>query len=135
MPLHFLFLGLSGCIKLVKQAEKSRYIGLGMVSLGFLTANAILHQQAFPAIATVEQDAEAIMIPSLPFQQWVKTYDVWRNFVFDLLSQRIVSMMVIIDEVAFRRMDARVASLLLNRAGLQNPISITHQEIASELGS
>ena len=26
-------------------------------------------------------------------------------------------------------------SLLLNRAGLQNPISITHQEIASELGS
>jgi CRP/FNR family transcriptional regulator len=32
-------------------------------------------------------------------------------------------------------MDARVASLLLTRSRVQNPIRITHQEIAAELGS
>jgi CRP/FNR family transcriptional regulator len=32
-------------------------------------------------------------------------------------------------------MDARIASLLLARVQMQNPIRITHQEIASDLGS
>ncbi len=32
-------------------------------------------------------------------------------------------------------MDTRVASFLLSRSQLQNPIHITHQEIAAELGS
>jgi CRP/FNR family transcriptional regulator len=40
-----------------------------------------------------------------------------------------------VDEIAFRRMDARIASLLLTRVYAQNPIQITHQQIASELGS
>ena len=43
--------------------------------------------------------------------------------------------MAIVDEVAFQRMDVRVASLLLARSRVQNPIRITHQEIAAELGS
>jgi CRP/FNR family transcriptional regulator len=41
----------------------------------------------------------------------------------------------VIDEVAFQRMDARIATFLLNRALVENPIKITHQEIAAELGS
>ena len=39
------------------------------------------------------------------------------------------------DEVVFKRMDRRVAALLLNQAKVQNPIRVTHQEIAAELGS
>ena len=75
------------------------------------------------------------MIPAETFRDWVRRYDVWREFVFDLLSQRLSSMMTIVDEVTFRRMDRRVASLLLNQARVQNPMRITHQEIAAELGS
>lgn len=43
--------------------------------------------------------------------------------------------MEIVDEVAFQRMDCRVASFLLDRSRIQNPIHITHQEIANEIGS
>jgi CRP/FNR family transcriptional regulator len=43
--------------------------------------------------------------------------------------------MEIVEEVVFRRMDERLASLLLTRSRLQNPLQITHHEIASELGS
>lgn len=43
--------------------------------------------------------------------------------------------MEVVDEIAFCHMDARVASLLLARVPSQNPMRITHQEIASELGS
>ena len=75
------------------------------------------------------------MIPADIFRDWVSRYAVWREFVFDLLSQRLSSVMAIVDEVAFRRLDARLASLLLIRSRGQNPLRITHQQIAAELGS
>ena len=43
--------------------------------------------------------------------------------------------MAIVEEIAFRRMDERLASYLLKRARSQNPMRTTHQEIAAELGS
>jgi CRP/FNR family transcriptional regulator len=128
----------SGVVRVYKIGETGREITLYRFGLGescILTANAILSQQSFPAIATVEQDAEAVMIPADTFRDWVRRYDLWRDFVFEELSRRLSSVMAIVDEVAFHRMDTRVASLLLERGRSQNPIRITHREIAAELGS
>ena len=128
----------SGVVRVYKIGETGREITLYRIGLGescILTANAILNQQSFPAIATVEQDAEAVMIPSDIFYDWVRRYDLWREFVFDLFSQRLSILMAIVDEIAFGRMDRRVALFLLNQAKVQNPLQITHQEIAYELGS
>ena len=129
---------LSGVVRVYKIGETGREITLYRFGLGescILTANAILSRQTFPALATVEQDAEAVMIPAGVFREWVRRYDVWQSFVFNLLSQRLASVMSIVDEVAFGRMDVRVAKLLLERGRIENPIPITHQEIAAELGS
>ena len=129
---------ISGGVRVYKVGETGREITLyrfGNGSSCILTANAILSHKTFPAIATVEQEAEAVMIPADTFRDWVKQHDLWREFVFDLLSQRLSTVMAVIDEVVFRRMDRRVAALLLNQAGDQNPLRITHQEIAAELGS
>jgi CRP/FNR family transcriptional regulator, anaerobic regulatory protein len=128
----------SGVVRVYKVGETGREITLYRFGLGescVLTANAILAQQSFSAIATVEQDAEAVMIPSHAFREWVHRYDRWRDFVFALLSQRLSSVMEVVNEVAFRRMDIRVAGLLVERSGIHNPIPMTHQEIAAELGS
>jgi len=129
---------ISGVVRVYKIGETGREITLyrfGNGSSCILTANAILSRNTFPAIATVEQDAEAVMIPADVFRDWVKRYDLWRDFVFDLLSQRLSTVMAVVDEVVFHRMDRRVANLLLKRGKEENPIHITHQEIASDLGS
>lgn len=129
---------LSGAVRVYKIGETGREITLYRFGEGescILTANAILNQQTFPAIATVEQDAEAVMIPSATFREWVQRYELWRSFVFDLLSQRLAAVMALVDEVAFRRMDARLAAFLVERSLRQRPLRITHQEIAAELGS
>lgn len=129
---------LSGAVRVYKLAENGREITLYRFGSGescILTANAILSKQSFSAIATVEHEAEAIMIPAEAFREWVRRYDAWRDFVFDLLAQRLTSVMEVVDEVTFRRMDIRVAALLLERGQAQKPLSITHQEIAAELGS
>ena len=128
----------SGIVRVYIIGETGREITLYRFGSGescILTANAILNEQDFPAIANVEKDARAVMIPEDSFRDWVRRYDLWRDFVFDLLSKRLLSMMAVVDEVVFRRMDRRIASFLLHKARGQNPVSITHQEIASELGS
>jgi CRP/FNR family transcriptional regulator len=43
--------------------------------------------------------------------------------------------MELVDEVAFRRMDVRLAAFVLSRARLAGTFRTTHQEIASELGT
>lgn len=129
---------ISGVVRVYKIGETGREITLYRFGNGqscILTANAILSQKTFPAIATIEEDAEAVMIPAETFRAWVGKYDLWREFVFELLSQRLSKVMSIVDEVVFRRMDARLAALLLTRTQTQNPLLITHQKIASELGS
>lgn len=129
---------ISGVVRVYKIGETGREITLYRFGNGescILTANAILSQKNFPAIATVEKEAEAVMIPAETFRDWVRRYDLWREFVFDLLSERLSSVMATVEEVAFRRMDQRVATFLSERFGQSDSIQITHQEIAAELGS
>jgi CRP/FNR family transcriptional regulator len=129
---------MSGLVRVLKISETGREITLYRFGEGescVITANAILNVQDFPAIAVVEREAEAVMIPADTFSDWVDRYDPWRKFVFNLNSQRLINVMEIVDQVAFQRMDRRIASLLLERSQIRNPVAITHQEIANELGS
>lgn len=127
-----------GVVRVYKMGETGRQITLYRFGDGqscILTANAILSQKTFPAVATVEREAEAAMVPAQAFRDWVRRHEPWREYVFDLLSARLASVMETVDEVVFRRMDARVAAFLAERADAINPIPVTHQEIAAELGS
>ncbi|MBN2501394.1 MAG: Crp/Fnr family transcriptional regulator [Anaerolineales bacterium] len=129
---------ISGVVRVYKIGQTGREITLYRFGLGescILTANAILNQKTFPAIATVEKDIEAVMIPSDYFRAWVNDYAVWREFVFDLLSDRLSTLMAIVDEILFQRMDERVAGWLVNRTINQSAVQVTHQEIAADLGS
>jgi CRP/FNR family transcriptional regulator, anaerobic regulatory protein len=129
---------LSGTVRVYKIGETGREITLYRFGTGescILTANAILNRKTFPAIATVEAEAEAVLIPAADFREWTDRHAVWRGFVFELLSQRLANVMAVVDEVAFRRMDSRVAAFLLQHGRIQNPLHITHQEIAAEVGS
>lgn len=129
---------LSGVVRVYKIGETGREITLYRFGLGescILSANAILSDKSFPAIATVEEDAEAVMIPAAVFRDWVNRFELWREFVFDLLSDRLSTVMEVVDEVVFKRMDRRVAAWLVNQAKVQNPMRVTHQDIAADLGS
>lgn len=129
---------LSGVVRVYKIGENGREITLYRFGNGescILTANVILSRQTFPAIATVEREAEAVMIPAAVFRDWIRRSDLWRDFIFSLLSQRLASVIATVDEVAFRRMDARVAAFLLQRGRRERQVRVTHQQIAAELGS
>jgi CRP/FNR family transcriptional regulator len=134
-----LALMLSGNVRVYKPAESGREITLYRLGKGdscILTASCIFSQNNFPAVAVTEEDSEAVVIPSSVFREWINSYEIWRDFVFKLLSRSLSEVIATVEEVAFRRMDMRIAEFLVNssRTG-SDGIKITHQDIASELGT
>lgn len=130
---------LSGEVRVFKIGENGREITLYRFARGescILTANCILSAQQFPALATVEQNAEAYIVGHTIFNAWIAEYAPWRSYVFSLLAQRLATLMAVVDEVAFRRVDVRLAEFLLRRSSTDQPaLSLTHQQIAAELGT
>ncbi len=129
---------LSGSVRVFKIGGTGREITLYRFGLGescVLTANAILNQKTFPAIATVEEDAEVVLVPSDVFLSWVNKYDLWREFVFQLLADRLSAIIEVVDEVVFNRMDQRTAAWLTKNQEGRPVIQVTHQQIAYDLGS
>jgi hypothetical protein len=57
----------------------------------------------------------------------------FRDFVFHLFADRIGELMQLVEEVAFARLDQRLAKLLLARN--EATLNVTHQQLADELGS
>jgi CRP/FNR family transcriptional regulator len=128
----------AGRIRVYKIGPSGREITLYRFGPGdacLLSADSILSDQPLPAAAVVELRGEAVLVPASSLRRWVQEHELWRRFVFGLMSHRLLDVLGIVDSVVFRRMDARVATLLLERARRRNPVRITHQEIADELGT
>lgn len=129
---------LSGLVRVYKIGENGREITLYRIEENdscILTASCILSEVKFPALAVVEQTVRVALIPAPILRRWINQYDVWRNYVFGLLSYRLAGVIATIEEIAFRRVDVRIAEFLLKAADAQGHLTITHQEIASELGT
>jgi CRP/FNR family transcriptional regulator, anaerobic regulatory protein len=128
-----------GQVRVFKIGETGREITLYRFARGescILTASCILSDRQFPAIATVEEPAEAFVVPYAVFQQWVDRFPPWRDYVFQLLARRLATVLAIIDEVAFRRMDVRIAEFLLRHTPPDTDVlTLTHQQVATELGT
>jgi CRP/FNR family transcriptional regulator, anaerobic regulatory protein len=133
-----------GRVRVYKSSSSGRQITLYHVGPGescILTASCALTGLSYPATAVVEGDQplEALIIPADSFRAWVAQYDEVRSFVFQLMSDRLTSMMMLVEEVAFGKMDRRLAAFLLRHVQMENPtansLAMTHDQIASELGS
>ena len=58
-----------------------------------------------------------------------------RRFVFSAYSKRITDLFLTVEEIAFGRMDARLAAKLLELSSEDNRIAATHGVLATELGT
>jgi CRP/FNR family transcriptional regulator, anaerobic regulatory protein len=81
-----------------------------------------------------------LLIPGRRLQDWTATHAQFRSYMFECMSNRLLEVMQLVGEVAFARMDQRLAEFLWN-AVQRGPnlrlrqIKITHEEIALELGT
>ncbi len=133
-----LALVLDGRARVYKLADSGREITLYRVLPGescVLTASCVMSEANFPAIATTESPLEAIIVPANKARLWMTESPAWSRFVFGLISRRLADVISVLEEVAFQRMDVRIAGYLLAQANHQYRLKTTHSEIAAELGS
>lgn len=137
---HFAVLA-SGKIRVFKLAESGHEITLYHVNAGEacpLNVSCILSDSPVPAMARVEEDLEAILVPAPTFRRWIAEHESLRTFVFQMFANRLTEVMSLVEEVAFRRMDQRLARRLAELAaheGAGGSIEITHADLAADLGT
>jgi CRP/FNR family transcriptional regulator, anaerobic regulatory protein len=131
---HFPLL-VDGVIRATKASPEGHEILLYRLNPGescVITVVALLGGTSYPARASAETDLEFYGLPRSLFLELILQSPPFRAFVFQFLSQRMAHLMTLIDDVAFRRVDQRLASrLLLHR----EPLTLTHQMLADELGT
>jgi len=100
-----------------------------------LTTTCLIGHQNYPAEGIAETEVELVVLPAAIFQTALAESEGFRTFVMRSIGQRIADLMTLIEEVAFARMDVRIARLLLARCVGSNVWHVTHQEISAELGT
>lgn len=132
------FLLVEGSIRVYTISIHGREIVLYRIAPGqacVLTTTCLLAKQAYPAEGIAERDSRGLTIPMYSFQQALDQSMEFRRFVFASYGQRLSELIALVGEVAFRRIELRVAEFLLKQADTEGSLAITHQALATELGS
>ena len=133
-----MLLVLDGTVRVQHLSEKGREIVLYRVRGGescVLTTSCLLAHEGYSATGITETEVHAVSIPRKMFDTLLGSSSEFRQFVFHAYSRRIADLFLVVEDVAFQRMDVRVAHKLLELAGNKSAIRITHQQLAAELGT
>lgn len=129
---------LSGTVRVQKTSSNGREIVLYRISAGescIMTTACLLAEEEYLAEGITETDVEAVAVSRQAFDELVSTCDIFRRFVFNAYSMRVTELFMLIDEIAFSRIDIRLAQRLVRLANDSGQLSITHQALALELGT
>jgi CRP/FNR family transcriptional regulator len=96
-----------------------------------ITSSCLLGHADYNARGVTEGATTLVLLPRDVFDEMLGE-PAFRDFVFALFSERMAELMQLVEEVAFRKLDQRLAALLLGKGRV---VRATHQQLADELGS
>jgi CRP/FNR family transcriptional regulator len=126
---------LEGAVRVAMNAPTGREILLYRVDPGqgcILSGGCLLGHSDYAARGIAEEDVTLLSLPPDEFNALLLEHEPFRRFVFGMYGERLAEVMTLVEEVAFRRLDERLAQLLIHRGPV---IESTHQKLADELGS
>lgn len=129
-----------GTARVFHAGEGGRELLLFRVRAGelcVLTLSDLTSARAYSANAVAEEPVNLVIIPADKFRDALARSEGFRTYVLSSLAQRLCDLMALVEQVAFQRLDLRLACLLGQLFGQRNTASlrITHQELANELGT
>ncbi|MBY0361557.1 MAG: Crp/Fnr family transcriptional regulator [Phreatobacter sp.] len=136
-PCEAYLIVLEGCVRVQIVAESGREIVLYRVSAGescVLTTSCLLKHEPYAAEALCESAVTAVAIPAPLFHDLLGSSPAFRNAVLESYATRVADLIMTFEELAFRRLDRRLAETLVERAA-DGAVTATHHDLAVELGS
>lgn len=130
---------IDGAVRVQKMDPQGREIVLYRVEDGqtcMLTTSCLIGGEPYPAEGIAETEVTLAMLSAPTFEKAMADSSAFRRFVLASIGRRIGDLMLLLEDVAFGRMDVRLAKMLLKRSKESDGIlECTHQELATELGS
>lgn len=136
-PADHMLLVLKGSVRVQHVSESGRQIVLYRVQAAetcIMTTSCLMTRDAYSAEGVTETEVEAVMVPRATFDALLGTAPAFRTLVFESYARRLTDLFLVIEDVAFQRMDIRLAQKLLALAA-GDRVAITHQQLAVELGT
>jgi CRP/FNR family transcriptional regulator, anaerobic regulatory protein len=131
---------ITGSIKVMRTDDDGREILLYYIKSGescIMSFLGGLHQDTSKIKAIAEENTEILFIPTEKLSELMREYPEWLDYMFRLYHKRFEELLDVVNEIAFKKMDERLLNYLENKAALSksNIISITHEQMANELGT
>lgn len=136
-PEHLLLL-LEGRVRVQQMSEEGRDIVLYRVEAGescVMTTACLLAHDDYSAEGLAETDIRAAAIPRAVFDRLISASGLFRTFIFTAFARRMSDLFMVIEEIAFQRLDIRLAQKLIELSRGAGQVRATHQQMAAELGT
>lgn len=131
---------LEGSVKVMRTDEEGHdlflyYIESGDTCAVSLTCCSTSNPSDIKAVP--EEKTKILGIPVRKHEEWTNEFRQWKDFVALTYQKRFQEMLNAIDDIAFKKMDERLLKYLVVKSKQLKTLelSMTHHEIASELGT
>lgn len=129
-----------GTLKVIRTEDDGREILLYYIKAGescIMSFLGGLHHEPSKVRAEVEEEAEILFVPIDKVALFIKEYPQWLDYIFRLYHKRFEELLDIINAIAFKKVDERLLALLHKKSEItgSKTISITHEQLANELGT
>ncbi len=128
----------NGSVRVFARSESGREVLLYRVTSGnscVLTTSCLLGNDCYPAEGVTETEVEALAIPMGQFKQALAESREFRDFVFTSFGERLSKLITLVEQITFDRLEMRLSRVLLEKQSAGIPLQLTHQELATELGT
>jgi CRP/FNR family transcriptional regulator len=128
----------SGRAKVQLSSRSGREIVLFRLGPGqccALTASCLLTNSPYYAEGIAETDLEVVVIGSAAFNAALTSSPGLMRSLLSELAERIAGLTMLVDRRIGRDLNAELMELLLQRAGPDHKIDLSHKKIAEELGT
>lgn len=89
----------------------------------------------YSAEATATRPTRLVLLPRPVFLELLDSSPAFRKVVFAAFAERMQAMMQLIETMSFMRVEARLATLILDRADENDALEMTQAEIARAIGT
>jgi CRP/FNR family transcriptional regulator len=128
---------LEGEKRVFKLNESGKEITLydtGPGEVCILNTSSILANTRYPAIAVAETDVVMLAVEAESFREMIEKYEEIRAFAFSVIGESLSTLVELISEITFRKIDQRLMDYLVEKAE-NDRLFTTHQNIAHDLGT
>ena len=131
---------LSGRLRIYTLSEEGKEITLYRLlerDICLFSASCMFRGIQFDVTVEAETECEYLQIPSKVYETVMRESAAAANYTNELMATRFSDVMWLMNQILYKKMDARLAAFLLEEANLTGSpdIKMTHEEIARHLGS